>query len=121
MSDRVKKMQELVERQTGTCDCQTKCHWCKQPYYANHVWVQDPWTTGWKGICLDCYNTPRGQLALVMLQEDTMTDYMRIVEDLELEITIAIAEYETTRDIKHIVRADHLTHMLAQERRHHNN
>jgi len=51
-----------------------------------------------------------------------MTDNdMRVIDDLELEITIAIAEYEDTRDIKHIVRADHLTHQLAEERRNHDN
>jgi len=51
-----------------------------------------------------------------------MTDnYIRTVDDLELEITIAMADYIATHDMKHIVRADHLTHQLAEERRNHDN
>jgi len=48
-----------------------------------------------------------------------MNNYIKEVDALELEINTAIAEYVATGDVSYLVKANHYTHQLDAERRHH--
>jgi len=50
-----------------------------------------------------------------------MTEYIKTIDDLELDITIAIADYHETGDHKYIIKAHELTNELDAERRAHYN
>lgn len=48
-----------------------------------------------------------------------MTEHIKAMDAMELDIMIAIEDYNQTGDIAHLVRANHVTHQMDAERRHH--
>ena len=46
-------------------------------------------------------------------------EHIKAIDELEIDINVAIVEYENTGDIRYIIEADNCSHKIAEIRRNH--